>query len=70
MLVDSEKIKIFSQNKNHLKFLVAFGCCYHKMELKNSQNTDEENMKFNNFPISESLKKLFEQKFSDFKLSI
>ena len=57
-------LKIFSQNKAHLKFLVAFGCCYHKMQ---TCGPNEEC--FKNFPFSKTLRNVFENSFLDFKLT-
>ena len=59
-------LKIFSQNKNYLKFLATFGCCYHKME---ESNENDYNFNFKNFPFSETLKNVFITKYSAFKLS-
>ena len=56
-------LNIFSQNKNYLKFLVTFGCCYHKME----ENGNCSN--FKHFPLSEALNNIFKSKFPNLKLT-
>jgi hypothetical protein len=55
-------LKIFHKNKAHIKFLVNFGCCYHKMEEISANN-------FKNFPLSQTLRNKFDERYSHFKLS-
>lgn len=57
-------LQIFIENKLNIKFLLTFGCCYHRM-----QPTSNESYSFKNFPLSDYLKTLIKNECADLKLS-
>ena len=57
-------LRIFIENKLNVKFLLTFGCCYHRME-----STSNESYSFKNFPLSDYLKNLIKNEYADLKLS-
>ncbi len=59
-------LKIFNANREDLKFITAFSCCYHSMQPLSDSIDHEEKIDFFNFPMSNALK----QTDAHFRLSL
>lgn len=49
-------LKIFCENRNELKFMAAFSCCYQAMQPNSTTELQSEKKQFYNFPMSKCLK--------------